>query len=124
MKINNAYEALCKEKTGDPTYDYASSLIVPGRISITTPDEYAFVYVNQGGSSFFGTLSESEDKRFCVVFSQGYVDHSDRMIEKWINEKVCFIEGENLVWIKEYERLWEGSVSNKRYGRIDLFPQK
>jgi preprotein translocase subunit Sec63 len=37
IKINDAYEALCKEKTGTIQTDFVSLLIKPGRVRIASP---------------------------------------------------------------------------------------
>jgi len=48
-----------------------------------------------------------------LVFSDGYGDS-----KKWINGKVVLIEKDDLLWIKEFERPWNGAVSDN--GRIAL----
>lgn len=58
-------------------------------------------------------MRTSQNNQFCVVFKDGYRDS-----KKWINGKVVLIEKDDLLWIKEFERPWNGAVSYN--GRIAL----
>jgi hypothetical protein len=58
-------------------------------------------------------LRTSQNNQFCLVFRDGYGD-----FKKWINGKVVLIEKDDLLWIKEFQRPWNGAVSDN--GRIAL----
>ena len=117
IEVAEAYEALCNEKKVLIRHGLTSLLIEPGKVSIGTPDHYSTVEIRYEYDSLIGTLRASKSNQFSVVFEYGYAD-SQCIPNKWINGKVCLIEKDNLLWIKEIQRPTNAVVSD--FGRIAL----
>ena len=111
IEVANAYEVLYNEKKVRAQSDFANLSIKSGKVFVGTPNEYSRVEIRYRDDSFYGTLKRSPNNYFSVVFKDGYIN--DQVISsKWINGKICLIEKDNLLWIKEIERPSNAAVSN------------
>ncbi len=54
IKINDAYEALCKEITGTIQPDEVGLLIRPGKVIIASPGQDSYVEIRQGRAYLYG----------------------------------------------------------------------
>jgi hypothetical protein len=117
IEIVEAFEALSNEKRGYFQPYFHDFSIEPGKVIIEMPNKYSTVVIKFGDDTLYGTLRTSQDNKFSVVFSDGHFDN-EYYPPKWMNGKVCLIEIDNLLWIKDIERPTNASISN--YGRIAL----
>jgi DnaJ-class molecular chaperone with C-terminal Zn finger domain len=106
IKVVQAYEYLTEENVGKQL-DFTDSLIKVGKISLETPDSYSSVKVTQGNAYFYGTLRSSENRQFLVIYRDGFGN-----LGNWINGKICLIERDYLLWIKEFERPINATISD------------
>jgi DnaJ domain len=112
--IVEAYEMLCQEK-GQKDSDYAELLIRPGKVKMGNVNEYSQVEITQGDAFLYGTLVTSKAVKYSVIFCDGY-GYTDT--KEWRKGKVCLIEKDEIIWVKEYERPWNAAVSDE--GRVAL----
>ena len=83
----------------------------PGKVEIGTPNDLSLVDVTQGEDYLYGKINISSNKQYSTVFKDGYIE-SSRGSKRWINGTVCLIEKDNLLWLKDFERPVNASVSN------------
>lgn len=83
----------------------------PGKVKIGTPNDLSLVDVIQDEDYLYGKISISPNKQYSIVFKDGYVNGSQQS-KRWVNGKVCLIEKDNLLWLKDFERVINTTVSN------------
>lgn len=114
--IVEAYDALCHEKESR-NYVFVDHILKPGKISIQkiTYDSFTQVRIKQGNVSLSGTPTYSENGQYTVVQSSGFGFGGSN---RWINGKICLIEYDALLWVKDVEKPLNAQVSNN--GRVLL----
>lgn len=92
-----------------------------GKVKIGAPNDLSLVDVTQDEDYLYGKISNSPNKHYSTVFKDGYIDGSQQS-KRWINGRVCLIEKDNLLWLKDFERLTNTAVSND--GRVAILFSK